>query len=230
MHEILTLLFICFFVGTIVLVINPKILPVVDGVPPLKRWQIAITGILGMLLVSFFFGSNNETQTATIAPEEKPKEESKQAPIKDLNLGLSVEQFKKRFNAKAKDNDFKFHISDIKIDRSQPVHTFNIELSKNQGIIGSVNDKDVLTGINTISTGDGSLASGANMLYLAICIVNTFNPDGSKEDNAKFTLGLFKQAADGEDGKSHDQIIDDKVYTSMRSKSLGFWFSVYPKD
>lgn len=181
-----------------------------------------------MLLVSFFLGSSKENSTPTITPEENPKSETKQAPVNNATLGLTVEQFKKRFNAKAKDGDLKFHISDIKIDRSQPVHTFNIELSSNQGIIGSVNDKDVLTGVNTISTGDGSLASGANMLYLAICIVNTFNPDGSKEDNAKFALELFKQAADGEDGKSHDQFIDDKVYTSMRSKALGFWFSVYP--
>lgn len=230
MHGVLTILFIVVFIGTMVLLINPKLLPEVEGVPSLKRWQIAVTGLVGIVLLSIFSDSNNPAPVSDIGGADQTVAVTEPAKKENVSLGITLDEFKTSFNAQAKAAELAFNITEIKVDSSQPVHTFNIELSKHQGIVGSVNDSNEITGINSISTGDGSLNSGANMLFLAVCIVNTFNPEGSKEANTKFAVELFKQAADGSDGESHDATIGDMVFTSMRSKSLGFWFSVYPKD
>lgn len=214
--------------------------------PTLTRRNFVMHGITLLLLLIIIF----VTAIANIAPEESnptsaiaqaaeqptaalnnvaPPEKAIENSSPVANIGYQPEQFRVAFNALSEEADLAFHINPIEVKEGIN-DTFTLQFSKNQALIGQVSKGNgYIESIISMSSGDGSVKSGSDILLLNILLIRAINPNVTPDQAGKVVLNLF-ELANKNHGESYSESIDDIKYSVSFSEQLGVWFSVDPES
>jgi hypothetical protein len=202
-------------------------------VPPRK--VIATGGVAVMLISLVMIGVlGDEPASAPAVTDESVLVDQdaevvnfpvKEAPQELLRqpLGLSAEAFKTGFNNAAKNAQSEFRIDKINVERGPANDTFTSYLSKNNALIGTLDQDGNLKSITSISTGDGTIESGADMIILSALIVRAVSPGMDKKQAGDIALNLIRKTNEN-GGETAKKQVGNVEYFAMFSESLGFWF------
>lgn len=158
--------------------------------------------------------------------------DDKRVAPKQASLGITPAEFKTEFNKVAKELRMKFAIGDITISsKGEVFDTFNVQFGENNGLIGAVTKDGMLSSVTSISTGDGSVESGARTMVLALMIVRSVIPNLEKDEASLITLDLIKKSTTSPNGIPYKQIVSGVKLWALLTERIGFFFGVEtPKD
>lgn len=146
------------------------------------------------------------------------------AEVNQPSLNITPENFRVKFNKVSEHIDTSFHINRVDVKEGQVFDTANVRLSDHNALVISVTKDGMMNSVTSISTGDGTLKSGANMLFLANIIVRSISPQLEDKQAAQIAMELMKLSSSDEAGDAHTKLIDGVEYSASFSKQLGFWF------
>ncbi|AIQ59663.1 hypothetical protein [Paenibacillus borealis] len=175
------------------------------------------------------------TEEAVIVPTQKPKEVSKSdptvAPTENPipgTIGMTPEEFRKEFNARADSMESKLKISKkLTVEDGLAQDTFQYMFNDFLGITGSVNKADgSIRDIMMIGRGDGTSASGANIIVVMGLVILAVNPDIESTEVGSIITDL-KVLEDGVDlAKIDESTVRNGIrYHVQGSNELGLMFS-----
>lgn len=169
--------------------------------------------------------ANNVTSSNTTS-KNNTTNEVKNSPT----LGISIEEFKKRFNKAAEKLNTDFYISDVQIIKGSAKDTFQYTFTNNLALVGTLNKQNKqIDSITIIGTGDGTLKSGTDILLSMGVLIMAMNPELSANERGNILreLGLLGDNTDIWN-LNKSTIRNGKKYFLMTSKELGIWFGVEP--
>lgn len=212
----------------------------------LSRKQILIGGFLGTLILAIIgvatqpkvpqspLQENNVTQTVTapVSTEDK-KTETQATVVSNENLGLSVEEFRKNLNTQFKKADVSYlkPLTEFDIDQGKVRDSFQVELTDEVGLVGTVNKDGLMHGLTLIMTkSDESGKPAMDLVLIATILALTVNPELDGAEAGQMILKLTKDAVEGLDNpeNTHIQVIGKNKYFSLASKEMGVWIGVEP--
>lgn len=222
----------------IVGLINPRLFRFKSTNEIPKRLHLVI-GALFLFIVSLaFFGhysqQDNSPAINTTPTNKTPQVQTEPPKAKSViepSLNITPEEFRLRFNKTSELLDTDFHINKIELKDGAVFNTANITLSKNNALIVTATKSGLLNSVISISSGDGTMQSGANMLFLSIMIVRSISEDLPEKEATQIVMDLMKASTDDADGKTHNKLVEGINYSASSSKTLGYWFSAdLPED
>lgn len=178
-----------------------------------------------------------ETSTSSAAVEESseliidpdatvmtfPVKEAQQDPQRE-SLGMTAEKFMVVFNGTSSASNAAYRIDSIDLNPGEVKDTFKVMLSERQALIGTVSkDNGMLESVTSISAGDGTMASGADMIILAGVLVRSISPDIGKKGANDLVTGMMNEIV-GAKGKTTSWEVGEVEYFGMYSNQIGFWF------
>lgn len=149
--------------------------------------------------------------------QEKPQE------LKRQDLGITADTFKVAFNRAALSIESDYKINQIDVKQGQAKDTFNISFGEHQALIGTVNSEGKLDSVMSISTGDGTIDSGINMMLLSAILVRAVSPDMGTKQAGDIAVDLIQKTNEN-GGETVKRQVGNVEYYAMFSKSVGFWF------
>jgi hypothetical protein len=233
MQDLFIFLTILMVVATIIFMIKPELAKdFKEGQLP-KRSELLVGGlvlIIGFYALSESFSPSEASIAASvqheIAPETIANEDVPQKHEAEKTLNITPEQFKTQFNEIANKAQADFKISDMEIKKGEVLDVANVKLNKNSSLVLSVSHQGLLTGVTSISVGDGTASSGLNMMLVTAVLFRTFNKTLDAESANKISLGLLTDAVNKSDGKPITKIFEGFKFYTMFSKNLGYWCGV----
>lgn len=207
---------VVFFIGMVkpALFINKK----TGEVPERKNLAAGASGLfLFSLVMVGLLGDEKPTNNPN-------SEKLAAAEVKQPSLNITPESFRVKFNEVSELIDTSFHINRIDVKEGPVFDTANLELSDHNGLVIAVTKDGMVNSVTSISNGDGTFKSGANMLFLANTIVRTISPQLENQKAAQIAMELMKLSTNDEAGGTHTKLIDGVEYYASFSKQLGFWF------
>lgn len=167
----------------------------------------------------------------TQEPTEKPKPDPTTAPTVNPvpgTIGMTPEEFRKEFNARANSMESPLKISKKFTIEDGPLQdTFQYMFTDYLGITGSVNKADgSVRDIMMLGRGDGTAASGANIIVVMGLVILATNPDIPANDVG----GIISDLHVLDDGVDLSTIDESSVRNGIRyhvqgSNELGLMFS-----
>lgn len=149
--------------------------------------------------------------------KESPKKMNRQ------DLGMTPEAFRIAFNRIASSVQSDYRINKIDIKPGTTKDTFDITFNENQGLIGTVNPDGKLESVMSISTGDGTVESGLDMVILSGLLVRSISPDIGKKGANDLVTGMMNEIV-GAKGKTTSCEVGEVEYFGTYSDQIGFWF------
>ena len=200
--------------------INPKVFNNKKTGEVADRKTLAVGSLAGFLFSLVMVGVlGDEKSSSNVEPV---KLETTQE-IKQPSLNITPESFRVKFNEVSELLDTSFHINRVDVKEGQVFDTANVTLSEHNALVISVTKDGMINSVTSISTGDGTLKSGANMLFLANIIVRSISPQLEDKQAAQIAMELMKLSSNDGAGGTHTKLIDGVEYSASFSKQLGFW-------
>ncbi len=210
------------------------------GEVPTKGSLIGTAAVL--IAISFvMFSCSKDNEAITPSPKENNVErnstkETNPEPtineaVPDKTLNMSAGQFQARFNQISKLTKNKFYIDEIVINDGEINNVANVLLNKNCSLILVFNKANVLKGVTSVSTGDGTIESGLQTLQIATVIFRTFNKSLPPEAANNAAYNLWKESAnmlEDNDAKTAVKVVDGIQYYASASDMAGIWFGAEP--
>jgi|SRR5690625_424458 len=140
------------------------------------------------------------------------------------SLGLTLNEFKDRWNTKAE--SFPNLFKNI-VEKNNNESDFQIKLDESIILMGNVinhNSEKIIKNITMIASGDGSFISGVNILTSIGTLIDCINPYEDVEFRKKLMdkLGVM----DPEMDKGSTILVNEIKYTFKLSKQIGVWLSI----
>ena len=183
----------------------------------------------------------DEEITKNTAPAIEPKAEKvgdvKTEPVVEkveTNLGITPEQFRKKFNAQLKKHDISFirPLGEFDINQGDVRDSFLVQFSDDLGMTGTVNKDGMLREVLFIMTNSNETENPVpNMLIVTATTSNILNSKNTK-DGADTLIDLIKKSMEGMETKenTHSKVIGDVKYYAIASPEMGLWVGFSPKD
>ncbi|TFW71496.1 hypothetical protein C3Y98_05205 [Methylotenera oryzisoli] len=213
---------VVFFIGMVkpAILINKK-----TGEVP-ERKNLA-AGAIGLFLFSLVMVGLLGDEKPTNNPDS---EKLAAAEVKQPSLNITPENFRVKFNEVSELIDTSFHINRIDVKEGPVSDTANVTLSDQNSLVIAVTKDGMVNSVTSISIGDGTFKSGANMLFLATTIVRSISPHLESEKAAQIAIELMKLSTNDKAGEAHTKLIDGVEYYAIFNKQLGFWFGAELPD
>lgn len=184
--------------------------------------SFAVATIIFVLMVA-----GGSDKVAAVQPKPEKTGGAKETAViaaTQPSLGITPQQYKEQFNAASvATDDSPFEIGELNIQKGEIFDTAQVRLTANNALILAVTKQGLVNSVSTISTGDGTLNSGLNMLKISIVVVRSVNTKMSKEAAYKMGVDLFTRAGKS-DGKSVSKVVGGVKYYAIFSDTLGYWF------
>lgn len=175
------------------------------------------------------------TVEPTKMPTEKPTEDPKPSPTIvppkqpiPGTIGMTPEEFRKAFNARADSMKSKIKITKkLTIEDGLVQDTFQFMFNDYLGLTGTVNKSDgSIRDVMMLGRGDGTAASGANVIVVMGLVILAVNPDLPSTEVGSILTDLHVL----DDGVDLTKIDESTVRNGIRyhvqgSKELGLMFS-----
>lgn len=145
--------------------------------------------------------------------------------IQEPSIGITTEAFKKRFNRISEEIDAPFHINQFTIEKGN-VDSFNVSFDKNHVLFGTITKNGLIEGLTSISSGDGTIQSGYNMLKISHIIVRAVSPSLTKEEVNKLVLEMMEKNGKLPDATANTRRIGEVEYFTSLGQQTGYWFGV----
>jgi len=213
-----------------------------------SRWKVF--GI--SLLVSFI----SLAMVGVFAPEVEEKNSKEMAAVKDpvvvakpdvvkepeqkvlnataeANLGMNPEQFRQAFNKRLKDLDIDTirTFGEFDVKKGDVNDVFQVDVSPDVSLIGTVNHDGMLRGITyiVVPSGDSQKAMMDTLILVGITS-NIISGEENKSKTSKVVTDILTKALDGIDKEknSHNAVVGNVKYFATASKLTGLWFGVEP--
>lgn len=183
-----------------------------------------------LLLASCGQNGNNKSvvqpQNEELAEQTTSKAEEQVDPrtVIQPSLGITPMQYKQQFNnASLMTEGSNFEITQMKIKQGDVFDTAEIVLSKNASMVIGITKQGLINSVTTIARGDGTMQSGADMLFLSAVMARAIHPNVDQKITGKIGLELFTQAGEA-NGKSVEKTFNNVKHFAMLSKELGYWY------
>ena len=168
---------------------------------------------------------------AVVVPEVS-KESLKEIKT-ESNLGMTPEEFRKKFNKRLIDLDISSlrPIAEFNIKNGDVKDVFQVAFSDQINMTGTVNKDGMLREVTFIILPKGE---SDQLMLQALTLIgissNVVNENGNKEQIGKAITDLISKAAEGmnKDNNTHSQIVGDVKYYALASKYTGFWYGMSP--
>jgi len=200
-----------------------------------SRWKVF--GI--SLLVSFIslamvgvFAPEVEEVVAKPDVVKEPEQKVLNATA-EANLGMNPEQFRQAFNKRLKDLDIDTirTFGEFDVKKGDVNDVFQVDVSPDVSLIGTVNHDGMLRGITyiVVPSGDSQKAMMDTLILVGITS-NIISGEENKSKTSKVVTDLLTKALDGIDKEknSHNAVVGNVKYFATASKLTGLWFGVEP--
>jgi hypothetical protein len=194
-----------------------------------EKFETLIGGIFFLVLL---VAGLNWFNSSEVVPAQKPAqkvaekvaEKSNEIVKPQPSMGITAEQYKSQFNdASLATDGSPFEIINLDIKKGDVFDTAQITFTKNNFMIIGVTKQGLINSVSTISSGDGTINSGLNMLYISVVVIRSINTTIDKEAATKMGLDLFTRAGKSKN-KPVEEIINGIKYYAISSDKLGYWF------
>ncbi len=163
-------------------------------------------------------------QTTALEPAAPKKKVSKKT------LGVSLEEFRKRFNTAIVDVDKNYRLAELDIKKGTVNDTFAHVIHPGFSVVGSVNKSDgsVLDLMFLVSGADTKRTIQSVIVLMAA--TTALNSGVSRQENSMAVIDLTASAIDNVDnGESFKRKIGALEYSASASELAGLIFAISPK-
>lgn len=243
-NAIVMILILALWVVMIIGLINPnRINWKKDESKKLSRGQIFVGGLVGTIILSGIGAMTDpnssmqqgsapvpqQTQTTVQTLVDQPAKE------KSPSLKITAEDFRKNLNAQLKKADVSYlrPIAEFDLDKGKIRDSFQVTLTKEIGIMGTVNKDGELFGITLImANSDESGKPAVDMLLLSTMVALAVNSELDGSEAGNMIIDLTKKALEGidEPDNSHTKVVGKNQYFSIASRQMGLWVGVEPAN
>lgn len=233
------LVFFVASIGTLIFLIKPS-LTQFKSKAALSRGKILIYGLavclVSLAMVGIFAPEveNKEVQAAAPAAESntQPQAAEKEVlPVKtEANLGMTPEQFRKKFNTKLKELDIDSirPVAEFDIKDGSVRDTFQIMFTQDVGLTGTVNkDGSLRELIFTVGGTKEYEKAMMDLLILSGITAQVISP-GTEAGNELVKLITAALKNIGKEENTHEKVIGDVEYYALASEVTGLWVGVSP--
>ncbi|WP_228155131.1 hypothetical protein [Acinetobacter ursingii] len=247
MAELFAFLFFIVFIVTCVFMAKPS-LSQFKNRHALTRKQIALYGF-GTCFVLFaligIFAPKPPVSTTSVANDKKiepvtvePKVEKadtvKAESVKvEENLGMTPEEFRKKFNAELKKHEIDFirPLGEFDIKNGNVRDSFTVQFSTDLGITGTVNKDGMLREVLVIMTNSSEAENPVPSLFVVTGNISNILSNNSKQGTESL-VDLIKKAMEGMKNKenTHSKVIGNVKYYAIASPEMGLWVGFSPKN
>lgn len=255
MAELFAFLFLIGLIITCVFMAKPS-LSRFKGRPALTRKKIALYGFgtcfVFFVLIGVFAPALPPTPVNTAKPDgvsetENKKTAIKAAPVEPIaekvevvqpviveeNLGMTPEEFRKKFNAELKKHDVSFirPLGEFDIKKGNFRDSFIVQFSDDLGISGTVNKDGMLREVLVIMTNSNEAENPVPNLFVVTGTTSNILSNNSKE-GTESVVDLIKKAMEGMKNtkNTHSKVIGDVKYYAIASPEMGLWVGFSPKE
>lgn len=165
------------------------------------------------------------------SPAENVKTTESPQPLPEaiMSLGVTVKVFSERFNSAMTDMKQPFRITEFEIDNSDKPASFKYLFNSHIGLIGAVTPSNKIIDFTMIGSGEGTIESGLNIMFVMNALIRAVNPEMSKQEAAKMVMQLMENSAvkiaNGKSGSS-SIILNGVEYTCTQGQAIGTWLIV----
>jgi len=193
---------------------------------------LALVGVFAPKVENANSVKNEEKPEAKVEQVISTKTNIESSPvIKEINLGMTPEEFRTKFNAQLKKIDIKSlrPLAEFNIENGSVRNTFQVSITDAVGMIGTVNKDGGLREINFIY-GGGADTDVAEYIILTAAAANVLSP--MDKTAPKKIVDMLKKSLEhmGTDKATQKSIIGDKEYTTIASKVTGAMVIISPKE
>lgn len=193
----------------------------------IMRTGVRITSVIAVAITLWGCGSS-PTTPATQAEKAPTTAPAASTPKTKPIIFKTVDEFQQRFNAMATENELEFQVRSIDIEEGSVNNTFEYHFNDHIGILGALNKADnSVISVTMIGTGDGTEASGANIIVMMLGLIATADPSIKPDDRPKLLkrMGMFTDENDVTNMDAHT-VQNGLKYSISSSPTMGIWFSV----
>jgi hypothetical protein len=151
-----------------------------------KTAKIIIGSVIGLGILGAFLPDEKKAEP-TVKSEAKSTPDESATLAENLPAEVSASEskalfattdnFQTAFNDFCSESNFGYHIDDINVADGDVQNTFQLMMTKNVGLIGTVNKTDgSVKEITMIGTGDGTAQSGLEIMQGILCIIASADP------------------------------------------------------
>lgn len=255
MSELFSILFFIGLIITCVFMAKPS-LSQFKNRPALTRKKIALYGFgtcfVLFALIGVFAPAVPSTPVNTVKPDDVSETENKKTAIKaapvepiaekvkvvqpvvvEENLGMTPEEFRKKFNAELKKHDVSFirPLGEFDIKKGNVRDSFTVQFSTDLGITGTVNKDGMLREVLVIMTNSSEAENPVPSLFVVTGNISNILSNNSKQGTESL-VDLIKKAMEGieKNDNSHSSVVGDVKYYALASKEIGLWVGFSPKN
>lgn len=196
------------------------------------QWLYIVIGIIFIFAAFIIFlnmvQKDNLTDGKAIESMTHDERSSLEAgsQIIQPSLGITPMQYKQQFNnASLMTDGSTFEIHTLEVKHGDVFDVANVELGKNNSMIVAVTKQGLVNSVTTISVGDGTIKSGANMLFLSAVMARSIHPNLDKQEAGKIGADLFTLAFEA-NGKPVTKVVNNVKHFATFSKELGYWYGI----
>lgn len=180
-------------------------------------WSISLMAI-GVLILYTYIGEVQKLPQAT------QHEDSTQNALLSDTLTVTPNEFKTRFNITASKLNSKLTIQSLTVQSGVIQDTFNIRLTENVSILGTVGDNGLVRSISVIGLGDGTFASDADTTLAIATLIISINPNLTVTDC--YNLIKNTSLADSDTFSTGAFLLNGNKYFYTRTSDQKLIFSV----
>ena len=214
------------------------------AVSTLGSVSLGICTFIMFLVASIVMSSKSDVsdqaqQTSVVSAPQTNAENNIQKiaeqPIQENipSLNMTAEEFRKNLNAQLKKANVSYlrPIAEFDIEQGKTRDSFQVTLTKEIGIMGTINKNGEMFGITLImANSDETGKPAVDMLLLSSMVALAVNPELDGSEAGEMIIDLTKKAVDGIDqpDNSHTKTIGSNRYFSIASRQIGLWIGVEP--
>lgn len=249
MAELFSILFFIGLIITCVFMAKPS-LSQFKNRPALTRKKIALYGFGTCLVLFALIGvfapkppasttavvENKKNETPVVEPRAEKVADVKTEPVVEkveTNLGMTPEQFRKKFNAELKKHDIDFirPLGEFDIKKGNVRDSFTVQFSTDLGMTGTVNKDGMLREVLVIMTNSSEAENPVPSLFVVTGNISNILSNNSKQGTESL-VDLIKKAMEGieKNDNSHSSVVGDVKYYALASKEIGLWVGFSPKN
>lgn len=167
-------------------------------------------------------------KVSAVATTVSDSSENAVKPKPQNSLGITPEEFRKSFNSIVGQINTDWMLAELDIEQGDVNNTFKRMLSKNIGVVGTVNKADgSLREIMVMASGSTDPAENLKAITVILAVSQSINSGTPKEENSKAVSDMVQTALkDIKTGKPVEKNVGNLRYTASASEYIGLMFSV----
>lgn len=152
----------------------------------------------------------------------------KSAGTEPMSMGFSPKEFQARFNRQAIERKAEFRVTSTQLKAlTEVADQWVYQFDNNLAFLAPVNRKDgTIRSLTYVARGDGSLESGARLLFALSLLVRSVDPALTDKTANALVGNLMDAAKNG--GKPIERVQNGVRYASATAEGVGFMVAINP--